>query len=431
MGNIFRGESVSRDIFLSGIDKMKNIIGEDLLLRPLLPEEIIAAVGKMTETADKKEILGKMIALGIPEWAADDYLREAIGTFNADALREKVRIELGDGFFEWKNAGAGIEEKGQPIGAIFHIGAGNVLGLSAFSVVEGLLAGNINILKLPEDDGDISTELLLRLIEIEPRLKPYIYVTDISSKEHETIRALAEFADAIVVWGSDEAIGAVRKLAPPSVPIIEWGHRLSFAYFTKNENEERNLQNLADEICKTDQLYCSSPQCVFYETGNLGELDDFAGRLAKQLERAVQSRPAQGRPLDVQAAITWSRELVKAEEALGETKYLSDAGGAFGVMVRYRPELRASPLFRNIWVMPVARADLMELLRARKGYLQTVGLSCGENPAEFDELCGIFYAAGVNRVASCGKMSESYAGEPHDGMFALRRYARIINRRKP
>ena len=47
-----------------------------------------------------------------------------------------------------------IREETRPLGVLLHIAAGNAEGLPFFSVVEGLLAGNINILKLPGmDDG--------------------------------------------------------------------------------------------------------------------------------------------------------------------------------------------------------------------------------------------------------------------------------------
>ena len=72
-------------------------------------------------------------------------------------------------------------------------------------------------------------EVTEQLVELEPRLKPYIYVIDVSSKNKEIISKLVEMVNAVVVWGSDEAISAIRQFAPPYLPIIEWGHRLSFA----------------------------------------------------------------------------------------------------------------------------------------------------------------------------------------------------------
>jgi len=46
-----------------------------------------------------------------------------------------------------------VTEKMYPLGILFHIAAGNMDALPAFSVLEGLLTGNINILKLPSADG--------------------------------------------------------------------------------------------------------------------------------------------------------------------------------------------------------------------------------------------------------------------------------------
>ena len=239
---------------------------------------------------------------------------------------------------------------------------------------------------------------------------------------------LIEMANAVVVWGSDEAITAIRQLAPPYLTVIEWGHRLSFAYFTKHENEEKDLEGLARDICITDQLYCSSPQCVFYETDNPREIDEFAGRLSRHMQAASIQYPAAARPIDVQAQITWTHELIRMEEILKEKRLITDERKKYGIMIDYKSELKASPLFRNVWVMPIKRKELLGMLRFHKGHLQTVGLSCSRD--ELAQLSQIFYAAGITRIADCGYMSVNYSGEPHDGVFALQRYIKRVNRRR-
>lgn len=422
MDNIYRGEAISKEAFIRKLRELKQNIEKDLLLDPLMPEVVIEAAHTLAREINQEEIIEQLIMLGVPKWSAEEYVRVTLNSLHRDSLLKKVHIELGDDPFTWKKVDEGIKEKNHPLGVIMHIGAGNTLGLSAFSVIEGLLTGNINILKLPENERGLSIKLLMRLIQIEPRLKPYIYVLDISSKNKEVISKLVEVANAIVVWGSDEAIKGIRQLAPPSLPIIEWGHRLSFAYFTQNENYEKDLHGLAKDICLTDQLYCSSPQCVFYETSNTEELDSFANRLAKHIGNVTKQYPSATRPIDVQAQITLIHELIKMEEILNEKRLIADDKKQYGVMIDYNTELKASPLYRNIWVMPIKRENLLEVLRTHKGYLQTVGLSC--NNSEFEELSKIFYAAGINRITICGNMSSNYSGEPHDGDYALRRYVR-------
>lgn len=426
MDNIYRGEPILKEEFINKLSELKTTLEADLLIEPIIPEVVIEAAHILAKEIDQKEVVRQLIELGVPKWTAEEYVKVTINSLDRKELLKKVHTELGEGPFVWKKVHKGIEEKEYPLGVILHIGAGNALGLSAFSVLEGLLTGNINILKLPENEGGISSEILLRLIQIEPRLKPYIYVLDVSSRDKEVIRELSTMANAVVVWGSDEAISAIRQLAPPSLPIIEWGHRLSFAYFTKNEDEE-DLQGLARDICLTDQLYCSSPQCVFYETDSPKELDEFADRLAKYIEGAARQYPAADRPINIQAQITLTHEVIKMEEILKEKRLITDEKRQYSVMVDYKAELKASPLFRNIWVMPIKRNKLMSMLSAHKGYLQTVGLSCSKE--DYDELSNIFYAAGINRITTCGYMSVNYSGEPHDGGYALRRYVRKVNKR--
>ncbi len=425
MDNIYRGEPILKNDFINKLCELDRDIQKDLLLEPLMPEIVIEAAHTLACEINQQEIVLQLVSIGIPKWAAEEYVRVAISSLDRNALLKKVDIELGEAPFVWKKVCEGIEEKEQPLGVILHIGAGNTLGLSAFSVIEGLLTGNINILKLPENESGLSSKLLMRLIQIEPLLKPYVYVLDISSKNSEVISKLVEVANAVVVWGSDEAIRAVRQLAPPALPIIEWGHRLSFAYFTELENDEEALQGLARDICLSDQLYCSSPQCVFYETDNTKKFDIFANRLAECIKAVAEIYPTAARPINIQAQITWAQELVKMEEILEEKRLITDAKKQFSVMVDYNTELKASPLFRNIWAMPIKREKLFELLRAHKGYLQTVGLSCDNK--DFNELSNIFYTAGINRITTCGKMSVNYAGEPRDGIYALGRYVRKIS----
>ena len=110
-----------------------------------------------------------------------------------------------------------------PLGTLLHITAGNMEGLPVFSIVEGLLTGNVNILKVPGNDGGLSLDIILRLIRLEPALADYIYVFDTSSGDLPAMRRMEEMADGIVVWGGDSAVAAVRRSAPPGTRLIEWG----------------------------------------------------------------------------------------------------------------------------------------------------------------------------------------------------------------
>jgi hypothetical protein len=243
----------------------------------------------------------------------------------------------------------------------------------------------------------------------------------------ESIKKMLEVSDAVAVWGSDFAISGIRTIAPPNLQIIEWGHRLSFTWITKAGETMEALEGTARDICETDQLLCSSPQCVYYETDSFEELTAFAGRFYSVMGRISAQYPAQPLEPGVQAEITALLALTRVEELLEDKKVMP--GGDWSIIADMNPALKPSPMYRNVWVKPMGKDTLFDTLRARKGYLQTVGLACA--PGEFEEACEKLFTCGVCRVMPCGDMASNYAGEPHDGSSALRRYTRVVTVRGP
>ena len=147
-----------------------------------------------------------LTAYGIP----DAQFRALAGLFRRAGLERKCAVELCD---PPRDLAGGVRRERRPLGVLLHIAAGNVDALPAYSVVEGLLAGNVNILKLPMGDSGLSVKLLSELIALEPALQEYIYVFDVPSLETETLKALAALADGVAVWGGDAAAMAARRLS--------------------------------------------------------------------------------------------------------------------------------------------------------------------------------------------------------------------------
>ena len=216
---------------------------------------------------------------------SDEKFRSMARLFSKEELEYKCKIELGDNYPHLPSLKNGIHRELRPLGILFHIAAGNVDGLPAYSVIEGLLTGNINILKLPAGDNGLSVRLLSELIQFEPDLKDYIYVFDVPSTDTSTLKKFADIADGIVVWGGDEAVKAARKMADVTTKIIPWGHKLSFAYVTRQACEE-DLYKLALHICETNQVFCSSCQGIYLDTENADELSQFSEKFYPLFQKA-------------------------------------------------------------------------------------------------------------------------------------------------
>jgi hypothetical protein len=83
-----------------------------------------------------------------------------------------------------------------------------------------------------------------------------------------------------------------------------------------------------------------------------------------------------------------------------------------------------SILFRNCWVKRLPREKVLSTLVPEKSRLQTLCLICAAG--ERKELSSLFSRTGIVRITTGENMSLQYAGAPHDGEYALRRYTKIV-----
>ena len=347
--------------------------------------------------------------------------REALFLFKREALSYKLAVELGpEDLPDLTPPGrAPIRRRRMPLGVLFHMAAGNVDGLPAYSVVEGLLAGNVNILKLPAQDRGASLLLLRELVRLEPRLRDFVYVFDVPSTDLQSLERFAKIADAVVVWGGDEAVRAARTLAGPDTALICWGHKLSFAYAVPPVSDG-DLEALADHICATGQLLCSSCQGIFLDTGDMGEVYALAERLFPILQAAARRHPPADPALRARATLElYAREL---EADSGRQRIYR--GGGVSVTAAPGSRLELGLLAGNCWVKPLPRDQIVPRLKPRKGCLQTAGLLCPEE--EREALSALLARAGVVRVTGPGGMSRTVPGEAHDGTYPLAAYTRIV-----
>ncbi len=321
-----------------------------------------------------------------------------------------------------------VQTKTMPLGVLFHIAAGNMDGLPAFSLAEGLLTGNVNILKLPQADNGISLEIISRLIAIEPALKDYIFVFDTPSTDLTAMQRMAKMADGICIWGGEAAVKAVRSLAPTGAKLIEWGHKLGFCYIAEASNLENiksELAALAEHIAATRQLLCSSCQTIFLNTENEADLHKFCELFLPILEAAAAKHRSGN--IGERAYMTLMRHTEYLEELIGQSHDTVSEyrGSSCRLLVRSDSELELSPMMCSVLVKRLPQKKIMPVLRRKKGLLQTAGLICApEDRATFAEL---FARCGITRVTTAGNMSAYFNGEAHDGEYALRRYVRIVD----
>ena len=330
-------------------------------------------------------------------------------------------------------------ESWAPLGMLVHIAPGNAFAVGVLSVIEGLLSGNVNVLKLSSADSNFPLLFLERLAALDATetLRDFIFAVKISSSETELMQHLMADAAGIAAWGGEEAINGIKKIAPKGARIIDWGHRLSFSYVSQavlKEGYAQVVTDIAKDVCLLEQQACSSPQCVYLDV----DVDDYEGErilnsFAAALSEAVANESRRLGPPEIERAeeaeIAMVTSVHRAEAALGLGAVIEADDQSWRVLIDYRSALRASPLYRSIWVKPLVKDKIFKTLWPMREFLQTAGVACTAN--ELADLSSKLVASGILRMTEVGQMLGSYDGEPHDGVYALTRYTRRVSYQLP
>ena len=387
-----------------------------------LPEDLLSARGRKIDTDRLISVLDQL-SLRIQQGEYDGIIRsldlQGIELMVSDAVRmlksETLKKRLAEELTPLPESEQLIRRR-VPLGVLLHIAAGNMEVLPAYTVIEGLMAGNINILKLPQSDNGLTVRILEELISLDGELAEFVYVFDTPSEDVEALKLMASNANGIVIWGSDEAVKAVRSLADPATALIEWGHKLSFVY-VNGRPDDSELADLADHLNSTRGRLCSSAQVIYLNTDERSVAEEFCERLRKVMDsRFVPGDLVSAGKLAINE---WTGRL---EQAIGKSTGRMSHGISSLIMLADDEKLEAGEAEGQISVKMLKKERLIEVLPGHRGHLQTAGVI---RPDE--QLREILMAAGVTRITSPANMSRYLSGESHDGRQALACYTRIVD----
>lgn len=414
--SILRGYEVKFNIeeFYRSCHRFSIRLRKDSELRKILAQSLVTA-GEASEI-DAHEIINEVA----------DFLIE-------EDLRHKLKCEFGtDNPFRSSRISGKTStfESWFPLGFVVQILASNSPSLAVLSGFEGLLTGNINFIKLSRHSSNFTGLIFDNFFQDSKTQiwKNLMIIGKIPSHQKNVLQKIMQEADGIVAWGGEEALAQIRSMAPTRARLIEWGHRISFSYLTlKEAHDETVLRAVAKDVFRFDQQACSSPQCVFVEDANFAQLQNIAVSLGQQFEAESQGKILAEPSEQEFAEINRVVQVALAEKSLYKdfSAVIKSPDNKWRILVDSRSGLTASPLYRTIWLKTITRNKIVQMLRPLGQYLQSVGLSCDRS--ELSELSEKFYQAGVTRIRPSGRMLDSYAGEPHDGVPALTRYMKKVS----
>jgi hypothetical protein len=358
---------------------------------------------------------------GFSEAMVNEAIDLTFGAITYESLGELLDRELGNRRVLDKFCLRGrVRTRAMASRLIVHFLAGNVPAPGIMSICCGLLLRSANLVKMSARDPVFPVLFLESVREVDAELADCAAALDWPRGELALTQAAVGDADAVIAYGDDSTVSALRQLAPPTAKFIGYGHKISFAVVAKEAMTEENLPRLAQaaafDASVYDQQGCLSPH-VFYveERGQLGPRK-FAAALADAMA-AYQTRVPRG-----QLSVEEAAEVVKlrtsyefgaaSDRRLGV--WASPAESQWAVIYDDNPAFVPSCLNRIVFVKPTdGYKRVLDAIQRFASSVSTVGVApMNERALAF---ASDLARMGVHRVCPIGQMQRPPLSWHHDG----------------
>ncbi len=332
--------------------------------------------------------------------------RPGTGIHGPEDFIELLRMELGhEDALDCPVFMGGAWQKAVAPALTYHICAANLAVSSETALALGLVLGGGLVFKLP------STGLpdFVALVESLPAsLRDRVQL--LSERDAE----LMARADAVVVFGGEEAVAAMHRQVRWDQRFLAYGPKISLGWVMRGMASEYWATAAAKEIRAFGQRGCLSPHT--YLCANSGEALEFAERLAEALSKAADSG-------EVSAdALAMVREARKRAQIRGDHVVVGEEQGhpKRTVVLRKEARIEPGPGCGFVEVLPSQDSAILEEWR---GKLSAVSITSDDCP---EKLLEQLMSYGVSRVCRMGELQNPPLLWRHDGQPRLSPLVRWI-----
>ena len=218
--------------------------------------------------------------------------------------------------------------------SIVHIISGNTPHAAYQTLLNGILLGAHNRLKLP-------SQVLLDF-QFPPGIEEFVEIS------HDLPDHWIPEAEALVVFGSDQTIRYFQQLCPLETPFVGHGHRLGIAIIDDPSPDAARLAS--KDIGLFNQQGCLSLQTIF-----LNDPRAFGPILAQAMTEFEKNRPRGPLSLSEAGAITNLREETRyliAQDPEAHALWESPGSTAWTIIYNDSQNLSLSPGNRTVFLRP-------------------------------------------------------------------------------
>jgi len=349
-------------------------------------------------------------------------LNATLRTYRAPQLQRFVFEDLGsanmlDGFAPRVTGGL-THAEGAAL--LTHVWAGNVPGLPLWSLISGLLVKAGNLGKVSAGEPVLATVFARTLARLHPAVGDACAVLWWDRQDEATARTVWDASEVVIAFGSDEALAGLQRQMPPGVRFLPHGHKISFGAVGREAlsatRAPRMARLAAEDVVRHEQQGCYSPQVFYVERGAQTSPQEFAERLAAELQQ-LDARFPRPQPGLAEAALVaqWRNRL----EWDPQVTLIGQPEHGWSVAFHAEPmALGPGPLHRCVQVVALDTLDdLPQWLAPRRRHLQTAGLAVA--PGRLQTLALRLAECGVTRVCALGHMPLPAPGWHNDGRPSL------------
>ena len=324
---------------------------------------------------------------------AAEPFRALLGPTSAADLLAWVAAELGaaTALDRWVPHGIACTKAIAP-DTILHVVSGNTPHAALQSLVGGLLLGSRNLVKLPRGGLIEAEEFIARLpAELQASVESSDQLPD----------TWLHAAEAVMVYGSDETIAALRSRVAAGKIFLGYGHKASLG-IVWDDPDFQSCAGAARDASLFDQQGCLSPQVFYVRDLRPGFARDYAENLASAMDVFNRIHPRGPLTVEEKAAIANLRAAYRFRASGDLRVALWEGGGKMDWTVIYEEDswFTASPLNRVVFVKPLPE-NLPAAMGPAVGQVGAVGLwPCTE------ELAGRFAALQPSRFCPIGRMQD-------------------------
>ena len=373
----------------------------------------------------------------------ESILRHLYADMHESFARETVRrvaehgvgIRFLDGWVETP-IDRGVRSRVRAFGArSVHVVAGNVPGVSAATIIRGVVTRSDLIIKTPSNDPLTAVAIARTMIEMAPdhpitrHMSVAYWKGGDTSVETEVYQP--RNIEKIIAWGGLASISHISRYLQPGIDLITLDPKMSSSIvgrgaFASEASMTEAARRLAHDIGIYNQEACLCARVVYVQSGTDAAGLELANRFGRMVYEQIQRLPphvsAPQPRLDPAL-----REQLEGLRFTPLYELVSGGGPEGGVIVSQIDEpVEFAHLLNNRVANLVPIDDLDTAIRATTSYTQTVGV---HPPALIEEVCDSLALHGAQKVCSLGYAASapirSLAG-PQDGMEPLRRMCKWV-----